>query len=751
MGNVFTGEHSTNLYAPEVFYWNGAFYCISCPEGTTNYCFKSNSPEGPFTAISDALGGGIDGSLFRDDDGTIYFTHAEFGGIALYRMETPESEMVSLGKLSVSVSGMWTEGPGIFKRDGKYYMTYCGNHVLDPAYRVEYAVSDRVDAGWTEPEQNVLLLSTEGTLTGLGHNSMVIGPDLDTYYIIYHNRYPDGTKPIDRAMNIQPILWSGDRPVAASGESFGQDPALPTEEYRPTSGTESLSGQKLLERETGAVFTAEFNFVPATTKLLFGYRDEQNYCVLRFEGQTAILETVVNGTATTESTALPKNTATDVLQCVRVQQNENMLTISLAGGTLLETSPVTVGGKIGYRAENGTFGYTAFSGTVLGNYDAEVKKYPFQTYPATLFNQSVGGEIVSAEEPGNALLLNAGEKASYTISVSGSHLFSDNVTLTLRGKATENTRFNIYLDDALFAESVAFSAGNGYRTEILCGLPLIIKRGERKITVEVVCGSFEFYEFATAKETELLESRYNMDRRISAMSVHEGEGTYENGEFKLTAHESPKGDCFAKTILGSSGNTDYSVEVRLRLESTAKDAEAGVFLRSANESDGEACAFRFRRKWYQQCYYVCVKNGAVLLYKQDYGEELLKQYSTSADFTQSHLLKVSIRGCELTVWLDGVEIIRYTDDNHPFTNGRYGFKVVNGTAYYDDLTVTALAVSPANQPQTPEEETTGVDPASEPEDPGKPQKSGCRSTALPVTSLIILVFSGAFFQKKRHV
>ena len=183
----------------------------------------------------------------------------------------------------------------------------------------------------------------------------------------------------------------------------------------------------------------------------------------------------------------------------------------------------------------------------------------------------------------------------------------------------------------------------------------------------------------------------------------------------------------------------------------AKDAEAGVFLRSANESDGEACAFRFRRKWYQQCYYVCVKNGAVLLYKQDYGEELLKQYSTSADFTQSHLLKVSIRGCELTVWLDGVEIIRYTDDNHPFTNGRYGFKVVNGTAYYDDLTVTALAVSPANQPQTPEEETTGVDPASEPEDPGKPKKSGCRSTALPVTSLIILVFSGAFFQKKRHV
>ena len=234
VGNVFTGEHSTNLYAPEVFYWNGAFYCISCPEGTTNYCFKSNSPEGPFTAISDALGGGIDGSLFRDDDGTIYFTHAEFGGIALYRMETPESEMVSLGKLSVSVSGMWTEGPGIFKRDGKYYMTYCGNHVLDPAYRVEYAVSDRVDAGWTEPEQNVLLLSTEGTLTGLGHNSMVIGPDRDTYYIIYHNRYPDGTKPIDRAMNIQPILWSGDRPVAASGESFGQDPALPTEEYRPT-------------------------------------------------------------------------------------------------------------------------------------------------------------------------------------------------------------------------------------------------------------------------------------------------------------------------------------------------------------------------------------------------------------------------------------------------------------------------------------------------------------------------------------
>ncbi|MBQ7624159.1 MAG: family 43 glycosylhydrolase [Clostridia bacterium] len=685
VGNVFQGDHSHNLYAPEVFYWNGAFYCISCPDGTTNYRFKSDSPEGPFTAVSGDLGGGIDGSLFRDDDGAIYFTHAAFNGIALYRMETPESEMVPLGKIPVSVSGMWTEGPGIFKRNGKYYMTFCGNDVLDPSYRSEYAVSDRVDSGWKEPEQNVLLLSTDGALTGLGHNSVVIGPDLDTYYIVYHNRYPDYSKDIDRAMNIQPILWSGDRPVVASGEVSGTDPALPAEEYRPENGTEPLSGQKLLETPTEDIFTAEFNLVPAVTDVLFGYIDERNFCALRFENNTAVLETVTDGNAVETRADVPKNTDLNVLQCVGVRQSESALSVTLAGGTLFETTPSARGGKIGYRAQKGTVGYTAFSGTVLGNRDNESVKYANHTYPATLFNEAVGGKTVSAKEPGNALLLAEGEKATYALSS-----FYGEATLTLRGKATENTRLNVYIDGDVLYGKVAFAESGGYRTEILRHIPML-KGGEHNITVEVLSGSFEFYEFATCREDELMENSYNMDRSIPSMGQREGEGEYIDGEFALTAKESLHGDCFGKTILGFLGSTDYSVEARVRLESIENGAEAGLFVRSVNETNGKASGFSFRRKWYQRCYYACLKSGAVCLYRQDYGEKLLAEYPTAADMTEPHMLKVIAQGCDLTVLFDGEEVIRYTDEYYPFPYGRYGFKAANGKAYYDDLTVEEVA------------------------------------------------------------
>ena len=727
VGNAFAGEHAENLYAPEVFYWNGSFYCISCPDGTTNYRFRSDRPEGPFTVESDALGGGIDGSLFRDDDGTIYFTHAEWNGIALYRMKTPESEMVSLGTIPTSVSGMWTEGPGIFKRNGKYYMTYCGNHVLDPAYRVEYAVSDSISSGWSEPEQNLLLLSTEGTLTGLGHNSVVIGPDLDTYYIVYHNRFADGTQSVDRSMNLQRILWNGDQPVVALAEGAEENPMLPEEEYRPANGTAALQGQILTQRATSSVFTAEFHLIPETAELLFGYTDEQNYCCLRLDGQRFLLEKAVNGSVSTESAVFPENTATDVLQSVRIQQTEDALCVYLAGGLLLRTEPTTEGGKIGYRAENGTVGYLAFSDVALGSRDAEAEKYPYNTYPASLANQTTGGIVLPADtEPGNALLMNAGDRADFTLHVNNAGAFYGDATLTLRGHTDEETRINVYLDGELFREQLLFAPCEGNRTEILRGLSLA-KRGDRILTVEVVSGSFTFYEMATAKELDVREVSFSMDRKTSGIAVREGEGTFRDGEFVLSATESPKGDCFAKTILGSSGYGDYAVEVRLRLESTANDAEAGIFLRSANESDGEAAAFRFRRKWYQQCYYVCVRNGFVSLYKQDYGETLLAQYRTSADFTKDHLLKISAQEDLLTVWLDGEEILQYTDQNHPYSNGRCGMKVVNGTAFYDDFSVIALSSESENSGTNGSEtlpESTGAESTAP---NAEPAKAGCRS------------------------
>ncbi len=50
---------------------------------------KDDPPTGPFTAQTGNIGLGIDGSVFIDDDGSWYFTHAGHRGIHGYRISDP--------------------------------------------------------------------------------------------------------------------------------------------------------------------------------------------------------------------------------------------------------------------------------------------------------------------------------------------------------------------------------------------------------------------------------------------------------------------------------------------------------------------------------------------------------------------------------------------------------------------------------------------------------------------------------------
>ena len=59
---------SQTPFAPEVIYYNGKFYMVSSPSGNGHYIFESDSPEGPFYAITDNVGRNIDGNFFIDSN-----------------------------------------------------------------------------------------------------------------------------------------------------------------------------------------------------------------------------------------------------------------------------------------------------------------------------------------------------------------------------------------------------------------------------------------------------------------------------------------------------------------------------------------------------------------------------------------------------------------------------------------------------------------------------------------------------------
>lgn len=192
-------------FAPEVVYWNGAFYMYTSPHGFGHYVLKSNSPTGPFRKITGNIGHSIDFSIFIDDDGQWYAYWADDRGIVGCKMNSPTEfgEEVLVGAY---LHG-WTEGPFVIKKDGKYHLTYTGNHFLSKGYRINAAIADNPLGPYRDDPYNPVIVSAEGDVVGLGHSSTVLGPDLHTHYIVYHNLNPDKT----RDLNIDPVVFTSSK------------------------------------------------------------------------------------------------------------------------------------------------------------------------------------------------------------------------------------------------------------------------------------------------------------------------------------------------------------------------------------------------------------------------------------------------------------------------------------------------------------------------------------------------------------
>src|SRR5262249_9070872 len=140
-----------------------------------------------------------------------YFFSAAGDGIHGSPMSSPLSIGADQLLAGTQVSGQWTEAPTVFKRNGNYYITDVGNHVLSPGYRINSAMNSAGPlAPYTASNLNPILLSSEGPHVGLGHNGIFIGPDLDTYYTVYHNLVGGTTAPV-RKLNLDAMGWNGDK------------------------------------------------------------------------------------------------------------------------------------------------------------------------------------------------------------------------------------------------------------------------------------------------------------------------------------------------------------------------------------------------------------------------------------------------------------------------------------------------------------------------------------------------------------
>ena len=104
------------------------------------------------------------------------------------------------------------EGPCVRKHEGRYYCFYSGGRWETDNYGVDYCVADHPmgpydDTGCeTGPR---VLRSVPDRALGPGHNSLVIGPDHRTEYLVYHAWDALRTA---RRMFVDRLLWTPEGP-----------------------------------------------------------------------------------------------------------------------------------------------------------------------------------------------------------------------------------------------------------------------------------------------------------------------------------------------------------------------------------------------------------------------------------------------------------------------------------------------------------------------------------------------------------
>jgi beta-xylosidase len=239
-----------NYWAPEVAHKDGVFYLYysattsASDEHHRLRVATSRAPEGPFTDSGNLIlpdsGFSIDAHPFCDPKtGKWYlffaadFTDEEpYGtGLAVVSLSDDLTWAVDKPRVVVRASAPWqvyehnrnykgrlwqawncVEGPFVLFHQGRYYCLYSGGAWHSENYGLGFAVADHPLGPWRDDFAQhgpTVLKGIANESIGPGHNSVVIGPDGHTQFVVYHAWDKAHTA---RRMCIDPLQWTSHGP-----------------------------------------------------------------------------------------------------------------------------------------------------------------------------------------------------------------------------------------------------------------------------------------------------------------------------------------------------------------------------------------------------------------------------------------------------------------------------------------------------------------------------------------------------------
>ena len=726
--------HASTLtaYAPEVYYFNGTFYLYQSQGGNGHYIYTADSPEGPFVVASGNVGYNIDGSIFIDDEENIYFLYASSGTITMSRVNDMvfTSRPAGTGTISAASNvGGWTEGPDLFCVNGNYYLTYTGTNVASDGYRVLYASTDTFNNAsmssirntFRTPANNPLLLNTEieEGAVGTGHSSTVMGPDLDSYYIVYHNLNSSGGP--NRSLNIDRLLFSGTYMTTSANRTGSVAPAMPVMFSRDVTAADSgftASGSYILSDESTAdAYTVEFNSAGNGVRYIVSYASASDYAYVTvdYTAKTISLVRVSGGSeSTVASGTLVHDFSAADNHTIRVVYADGVMNVYFDDLNKIADAPVTLsGGKIGYFCEGtAAYGYTAFSDHAYGSSDnAEVTQALGET-PASAYipegkyeglvsyrlGSGSGVEVIAGtdENETDALeregllgaklltLSDTGDFTRYAVNFKESGFYG--IAMLMPAEYCDGThRIGVQIDggDVLMVTVPSVNTVNRYVRLIVTELS--VEAGIHTVKFENVGTGVGFVAFAFV-ETSATSPSYSQD--LSAI-VDRG----SNYQTIWKIRDDPEGDKAhyaadgSRQLLyfGDNTFTDFTLEVDIALaKSTGTSNAAGILLRGGNYAGTNDIG-----NYAIQGYYLAIYEGSIVLVRANYGEtaEVASVPIDSAVNTYYNIRAV-VRGNSITIYRDDEVIINYTDA-YAFVSGRIGLYTTGAASYYKNLTVSA--------------------------------------------------------------
>ncbi len=686
VGTCAVPEDTVIAYAPEVVYYNGYFYMYTSPSGNGHRVLRSDSPTGLFESVTGNIGLSIDGSVFIDDDGKWYFYRASGEGIRAHEMESPTNINSSSITATSPMEDNWTEAPSVVKYNGVYFMTYSGNHYLSPGYRINYAYATRRPTNFRVPDDNPLLVNTVEA-KGIGHNSMVLAPNLDGYYIVYHAMpNTDGVRDtrIDRVYYNNTVMQ-----VLGETTDKTEAPTLP-DLYSSFTSSEDLSewtlsyaeveNGELVVRRGGKVlsnekfdgnYTAELNvksIKSGKAGALFGYTDENNYGSALFDPNTQelVVTFTVNGVSTENRLPLVKsfgeNLSFDCLQLLTVKREGTTYTFyvnNLKTGTL---ESGLGGGSFGCTATDGTasFGYTAISRYVNQSYIKDFFKPVSGEFFAVTCLESDITVVETANEGNskvNAVAAKKDDYFNYRVNVESTGTYDFAVKYT----STADSRIEIYQNGEYVGMLELPSNDDKSSVAILNNASL--KSGYSVITVRVLTGSANIisYEADKSTETETLD----IDDFTGEKVIY-SDGSWEKSkQLTLSARDSA-----GKIAYGKYDWNNYTVETVIK--PISGKLGCGVIIRGSDLSNGGANDSPTLGKNFMNGYLVVMERGTLKICRMSYCREQVAKCFMKFSANTEYTLTITAVGATITVSVNGEKALEYTDRD-PFLQGAVGF------------------------------------------------------------------------------